>query len=159
MAAGHPNPLVHVGLAVKVTGDGVRLNPPVCVLDTDKVCDRLALDDTPKERLTLLVRVTELLTDDELVTDKPPLGKPVFDKELVRVVDGEALRLREPVPDTLRDAGTDNEGERLAPNETEGELLGLRDPETVRVTDEVAAGHPNPRVHVGLAVRLPGDGD
>ena len=105
------------------------------------------------------MRVLEPLTDDELVNDTPPLGKPVFDKELVRVVDGEALTLRETVPETLRDAGADRDGDTLEPKDTEGDLLGLRDPETVPETEDVAAGHPNPRVHVGLAVRLPGDGD
>ena len=69
------------------------------------------------------------------------------------------LPVREPVPDTLRDAGTDSEGDTLEPKDTEGDLVELRDPETVPETEDEAAGHPNPRVHVGLAVRLPGDGD
>ena len=100
-----------------------------------------------KERLTLPVRVPEPLTDADR------------DNDPMRVVDREALTLRDPVPDTLRDAGTDNDGDRLAPKDTEGDLLGLRDPETVPEMEDVAAGRPNPRVHVGLAVKLPGDGD
>ena len=150
LAAGHPKPLVHVGVGLKVAGDREGLKIPEDVLDTETDPEGLIFPDdvldteTEREAETDDPNVPE--RDVVTLTEELAAGHP---KPLVQV--GVALKVagdREglKIPDDVLDTVTDREEVTLEetddPNVAERDVLGL------------AAGHPKPLVHVGVGVRV-----
>jgi len=146
-AEGQPNPRVHVGLAdadvpklFDVEGVGV-IN-----FEMDGEFDLLIDTDLEADRLVPNVGDIELVCAFDFDTDR--LCDTLFVSDLDTDCDADLVRVRDDVIDGVN------------PYVGDIELVGGLDLDTDRdwLTDEVAAGHPKPLVHVGLAVKeVPND--
>ena len=147
---------------VGVTDDDLRVKDTVLdvVGDTKILCE--GVGDRVKD--TDELGGMDLDAERDNVTDGDAAGDPkprVHVGVGLRVAgDREGLNNPDEVFDTETDFDTETERDNagdierdpvtLAPNVAEREVVGL--------TEEVAAGHPNPRVHVGVGVRVETDG-
>jgi hypothetical protein len=146
-AEGQPKPLVHVGLA---DADVPKLfdveGVTVIALETDGEPDVLPEYDLETDGLDPKVGVVELVGAFDFDTDT--LCDALFVTDLDTDCDADLVRVRDDVIDGVN------------PYVGDMELVGGLDLDidTDWVTDEVAAGHPKPLVHVGLAVNeVPND--